>query len=66
MKSTSPFKAVGFFFLKLTPQPAPSHPSVEALGEDLTQWEVGEMIRQVDKDRDGKVNFAEFFDLATR
>ena len=29
-------------------------------------WEVSEMIKMVDGDRDGKVNFDEFFDLATR
>ncbi len=32
----------------------------------MTVYEVSELIRMVDGDRDGKVNFDEFFDLATR
>lgn len=38
----------------------------EVLGESLTVYEVSELIRMVDGNRDGKVNFDEFFDLATR
>ena len=38
----------------------------EALGESLTLYEVAELIKMVDGDGDGMVNFDEFFDLATR
>ena len=38
----------------------------DALGESLTLYEVAELIKMVDGDGDGMVNFDEFFDLATR
>ena len=38
----------------------------EALGETLTVAETAELVRLVDRDDDGLVDFDEFFDLATR
>ena len=38
----------------------------EALGESLTVHEASELIKMVDGDGDGRVDFDEFFDLATR
>ena len=38
----------------------------EALGESLTVHEASELIKMVDGDADGRVDFDEFFDLATR
>lgn len=38
----------------------------EALGETLTVHETAELIKLVDKNDDGLVDFDEFFDLATR
>ena len=38
----------------------------DALGETLTIHETAELVRLVDHDEDGLVNFEEFFDLATR
>ena len=38
----------------------------EALGETLTVAETAELVRLVDRDDDGLVDFDEFFDLAAR
>ena len=38
----------------------------EALGQTVSTREASEMLRTVDGDGDGRVNFEEFFDLATR
>lgn len=34
-----------------------------SLGEPLTDEEVDEMLRSVDIDNDGKLNFAEFYEM---
>ena len=37
---------------------------MDALGEDVTDEEVDEMIRMIDADGDGMINFTEFFAMA--
>lgn len=38
---------------------------LEAMGESVTDEEVDEMIRMLDVDGDGEVNFKEFYKMAT-
>ena len=38
---------------------------LDALGEDVTDEEIDEMIRMLDVDGDGQVNFKEFFKMAS-
>lgn len=38
---------------------------LEAMGEEVTDEEVDEMIRMLDVDGDGEVNFKEFYKMAT-
>ncbi|EGB08864.1 hypothetical protein AURANDRAFT_17796, partial [Aureococcus anophagefferens] len=35
------------------------------IGEQVTDEEVDEMIRMIDRDGDGQVSFAEFFEMVT-
>lgn len=37
---------------------------LDALGENVTDEEIDEMIRMIDADGDGQVNFTEFFNMA--
>jgi len=38
---------------------------MDALGEGVTDEEIDEMIRMVDVDGDGEVNFREFYKMAS-
>jgi hypothetical protein len=38
---------------------------LDALGEDVTDEEIDEMIRMLDVDGDGQVNFKEFYKMAS-
>lgn len=38
---------------------------MDALGEDVTDEEIDEMIRMLDVDGDGQVSFKEFYKMAT-
>jgi Ca2+-binding EF-hand superfamily protein len=38
---------------------------LDALGEDVTDEEIDEMIRLIDIDGDGQVNYDEFFKMAS-
>ena len=38
---------------------------LDALGEDVTDEEIDEMIRLIDIDGDGQVSFKEFFKMAS-
>lgn len=38
---------------------------LDALGENVTDEEIDEMIRLIDQDGDGQVNFKEFFNMAS-
>ena len=38
---------------------------MDALGEDVTDEEIDEMIRMIDADGDGMINFSEFFAMAS-
>ena len=37
---------------------------LDALGENVTDEEIDEMIRMIDADGDGQVNFSEFYNMA--
>jgi Ca2+-binding EF-hand superfamily protein len=37
---------------------------LDALGENVTDEEIDEMIRMIDADGDGQVNFKEFYKMA--
>jgi centrin-1 len=36
------------------------------VGERFSQAEIEQMIEYADKDRDGRINFKEFFDVVTK
>jgi len=38
---------------------------LDALGEDVTDEEIDEMVRMLDVDGDGQVNFKEFYKMAS-
>jgi len=38
---------------------------LDALGEDVTDEEIDEMIRLIDIDGDGQVNYSEFYKMAS-
>ncbi len=38
---------------------------LDALGEDVTEEEIDEMVRMLDVDGDGQVNFKEFHKMAS-
>ena len=37
---------------------------LDALGENVTDEEIDEMVRMIDADGDGQVNFTEFYNMA--
>jgi Ca2+-binding EF-hand superfamily protein len=38
----------------------------ESVGERFSQAEIEQMIEYADKDRDGRINFQEFYDVVTK